>query len=67
MYDGTTVTTFTYSAANRLALAHAGGSVTTYTYDLAGNRTASSPPATPSITPGTRWVGCRPPSRWRGW
>ena len=46
--DGTTVTTFTYSAANRLILADAAGELTTYTYDLAGNRTGEQPSSGPS-------------------
>ena len=36
--DGTTLTTYTYSNANRLTQANASGAITTYTNDLAGNR-----------------------------
>src|SRR5581483_3544459 len=37
--DGTTVTTYTYSSANRLNRALINGNATTFSYDAAGNRT----------------------------
>ena len=38
------ITTYTYDRANRLKQANAGGAITTYTFDAAGNRTAQISP-----------------------
>lgn len=43
--DGTTVTTYSYSVANRITLAVANGVRTTFLYDLAGNRTKQQSPS----------------------